>query len=121
DEDIGEVVGVALCIGAVDLAWQRYWASPRADGDDGATLAGQAVLLREIVGNPFRPLPRRSLPPHVVGLADAIHASFPAVSEQYLILADALQELGEEQAAAHCREQRHVKGCHLVDLILGKS
>jgi hypothetical protein len=121
DEDIRQVVGVALCTGAVDLAWQRYWASPPADGDDGATLAGQAVLLREIVGNPFRPPPRRSFPAHVVGLAEAVYAAFPAVSEQYRILADALQDLGEEQAAAHCREPLHVRGCHVVDWVLRKS
>ena len=41
--------------------------------------------------------------------------------EQYLILADALEEQGEGQAAAHCREPLHAKGCHILDWILQKE
>jgi hypothetical protein len=36
-------------------------------------------------------------------------------------LADALDELGETEAAAHCRRPLHVKGCWVVDHILGKG
>jgi hypothetical protein len=81
----------------------------------------QASLLHDILGNPFRPLEARNFPSHVVGLAQACYESFPAVSDQFLILADALEELEEGHAAAHCREKVHVKGCHVLDWILGKA
>lgn len=90
---------------------------PEADRDG----TSQAALLRCIYATPFRPLPPRSFPAHVLGLAGACYAAFPAVSDQLPILADALEELGEERAAAHCREQVHAKGCHVVDWILGKD
>jgi hypothetical protein len=76
-------------------------------------------LLREVFGNPFRPLPARAFPAHVVGLAGACYAAFPVVSAEYDVLADALEEMGEDQAAAHCRQERHVRGCHVVDWVLG--
>jgi hypothetical protein len=75
----------------------------------------------DILGNPFRPLGARSFPAHIVGLAEAIYAAFPTVSDQYLILADALDDLGEDRAAVHCREAVHVKGCHVVDWVLGRG
>jgi hypothetical protein len=83
--------------------------------------AVQAVLLREIFGNPFQPPPPRTFPAHVVGLAEVCNAAFPEVSDDFLILADALEELGEEGAAVHCREKLHVKGCHVLDWILGRG
>jgi hypothetical protein len=77
----------------------------------------QANLLREIFGNPFRPPAKRSFPSEVRGLAQACdddHAHYP-------LLADALDDAGEVEAAAHCRQTSHVKGCHVVDWILGKG
>jgi hypothetical protein len=81
--------------------------------------AEQCRLLRDVVGNPWRPLPARTFPPHVVGLAEACHAAFPDVGAPFAILADALLDLGEEEAAAHCREPLHTRGCHVVDWVLG--
>ncbi len=90
--------------------WQQY-----------ATEQGnQCVLLRDIFGNPFRPLRPRSFPAHVLGLAQTCYDAFPLVSQDLLILADALEELGEEQAAAHCREPLHARGCHVLDWVLGR-
>lgn len=83
--------------------------------------AHQCDLVRDIFGTPFRPLPPHRFPIHVVGLAEACYAAFPEVSGDFPILADALDELGEGQAAAHCREPLHAKGCHVLDLILGKD
>ena len=83
--------------------------------------AAQCHLLRDIVGYPFRPLPCRSFPAHVVGLAQSCYETFPTVSEQYAILADALEDLGEAKAANHCRGPVHTKGCHILDWILGKG
>jgi hypothetical protein len=79
------------------------------------------ALIQDIFGNLFCPLPERHFPAHVVGLAQSIYAAFPEVSDDYLVLADALADLGEEQAAAHCREKMHARGCHVVDLLLGRK
>jgi hypothetical protein len=81
----------------------------------------QAILLRCIVGNPWRPLPPRTFAAHVAGLARSISDSFPAVSPEYAILADALEELEEAQAAAHCRTEPHARGCHVLDWLTGRS
>jgi hypothetical protein len=86
--------------------------------------AHQSKLLREIFGNPFRPAtlapPPLSAP--VVALAQAIYAdrAFARMPE----LGDALAAAGCTDAAvlAHCRGPGvHVRGCWVVDLILGKG
>jgi hypothetical protein len=90
---------------------------PAYDRTREVTLHRHADLLRDVFGNPFRPLPRRKFPAEVVGLAQACyddHAHYP-------VLADALADLGEDEAAAHCRQTGHVKGCHVVDWVLGKG
>jgi hypothetical protein len=76
-----------------------------------------AALLREIFGNPFRPMPGRKFPAEVRGLAQACYED----PTHYRLLADALADLGEDAAAEHCRQPRHVRGCHVVDWILGKG
>jgi hypothetical protein len=81
----------------------------------------QPPLVRCVFGNPFRPVSERSFPPHVVGLAQAVYAAFPDVSPDYAILADALEELGEAEAAAHCRQGFHARGCHVLDWCLNKE
>jgi hypothetical protein len=86
-----------------------------------ATRRLEAGFLGEIVGNPFRPLAPRVFPAHVLGLARSIYDAFPDVSADYPILADALEELGEVEAAAHCRQDVHAKGCYVVDWVLGKE
>jgi hypothetical protein len=85
--------------------------------DPGRILA----LFRDILGNPFRPLAARRFPAHVEGLAQACCDAFPAVGAEYAILADALDEMGETEAATHCRQPLHARGCHVLDWILGKS
>jgi hypothetical protein len=81
------------------------------------TGGAMGLLLRCLFGNPWRPLPPRTFPVHVLGLARSIYATFPAVSEEYNVLADALEEMGETEAATHCRLELHAKGCHVVDWI----
>jgi hypothetical protein len=70
---------------------------------------------------PLASLTTRSFPAHVTGLARSVYAAFPAVSEDYAVLANALEELGEAEAAAHCRTELHAKGCWVVDWITGRS
>jgi hypothetical protein len=85
----------------------------------------QSLLLHDIFGNPFRPV---TFPPAwrtitTVALAKLIHESrdFGAMP----ILADALQDAGCEDADIlnHCRDvsATHVRGCWVVDLVLGKE
>ena len=86
--------------------------------------AEHAVLLRDIFGNPFRPV---AFDPSwgssaALGLAWSMYESrdFAAMP----ILADALEESGCESAdiLSHCRGPGpHVRGCWVVDLVLGKS
>jgi hypothetical protein len=86
--------------------------------------AAQAALLRDIFGNPFRPI---SLDPAwltstVVALAQGIYAE--RAFDRMPILADALQDAGcsNEDILNHCRGPGpHCRGCWVVDLILGKS
>src|SRR5262249_16188201 len=84
-------------------------------------------LLRDIVGNPFRPV---TVDPAwlawhggtVVKLAHAIYDE--RAFERLPVLADALEEAGCTNADIlnHCRQPgEHVRGCWVVDAILGKK
>ena len=87
-------------------------------------LSGKGWLLRDIFGNPFRPV---AFDPAwrseaAVGIARGIYDD--RAFERMPILADALQEAGCEHSdiLAHCREPGvHVRGCWVVDLVLGKE
>jgi hypothetical protein len=61
---------------------------------------------------------RFSPPVHVSGLAATIHEKRDW--SLMPILADALEEIGRAQMAAHCRQVVHAKGCHVLDAILGR-
>jgi hypothetical protein len=86
--------------------------------------ARQADLLRDVFGNPFR---RVAVDPAwltstVVALARGIYAE--KAFDRLPILADALMDAGCDHAAVlgHCRSDGpHVRGCWVVDLLLGKS
>jgi hypothetical protein len=87
-------------------------------------LAAQCVLLRDIFGNPFRPvrLDSRWPTPVVKALAQAVYEV--RRFQDLPILADALEEAGCDNAAmlSHCREPaEHVRGCWVLDLLLGKE
>ena len=83
-----------------------------------------SLALRDIVGNPFRPVVAEPawLTEAAVGIARGVYDE--RAFERLPILADALQEAGCEDAdvLSHCREPgTHVRGCWVVDLVLGKS
>lgn len=85
---------------------------------------GQARLVRDIFGNPFRTVAfdPRWRTSDVVGLARAVYDD--SVFERLPVLADALMDAGceDEQVISHCRgDGPHVRGCWVVDLILGKE
>jgi hypothetical protein len=96
---------------ASDAWWEERWF--------------QAAYLCDIIGNPFRGV---ALVPEwrtstVVAMAKQMYESrdFGATP----ILADALQEAGceSEDILNHCRDPHasHVRGCWVVDLVLGKT
>jgi hypothetical protein len=90
----------------------------------GAERVAQAGLLRDILGNPFRPvkLDPAWLTSDVVTLARGIYED--RAFDRMPILADALQDAGcdNEDVLNHCRGPGpHVRGCWVVDLVLGEE
>jgi hypothetical protein len=92
----------------------------------------QCAILRDIFGNPFRPvaLDPAWLTPTVRALAQAAYdeRALPAGEldvQRLAILADALEDAGCQEAHVleHCRgsPRPHVRGFWVVDWILGKS
>jgi len=88
-------------------------------------LATHANIMRDIFGNPFRPV---AFDPAwrtdtAVAVARQMYESreFGAMP----ILADALQDAGceDEHILSHCRDTSapHVRGCWVCDLVLNKS
>jgi hypothetical protein len=93
-----------------------------------AVLAPLAALVRDVVGNPFRPTPR--VDPtwltwnggFITRLAQEMYdtRSF----DRMAVFGDALEDAGcrDEDILRHCREQAvHVRGCWLLDRLLGKE
>jgi hypothetical protein len=83
-----------------------------------------SAFARDILGNPFRPVPfgPRWRTSDVNGLARSIYGD--RAFDRMPILADALMDAGcaDEQFLSHCRGAGpHVRGCWVVDLVLGKE
>lgn len=116
DSDVPEWIDILHTLQAV---WPRLAIGSEAEAD-----AHHARLLRDVFPNPFRPV---TFGPNwrtetAVRLARGMYESraFSAMP----ILADALQDAGcdHPDVLAHCRDdQLHVRGCWVVDLIMGKS
>jgi hypothetical protein len=94
----------------------------------------QVALLRDLLGNPFRPgaLNPAWLSWHggtIPKLAEAIYEDRVLPSghldnHRLTVLADALEDAGctDQDILGHCRGPGpHVRGCWVVDLVLGKS
>jgi hypothetical protein len=119
------------------LDYLSGWYSAAGMGGDPASngLARQAALLREIFGNPFRPAKMSDFA-NALGFSEWLvwnNGTIPRIAQaiyedrafdQMPILADALEEAGcsDEDILNHCRgEGPHVRGCWVLDLILGKE
>jgi hypothetical protein len=108
-----------------DLAAHGAASAVNASAKKRQERAAQADLLRDIFGNPFRPvaLDPAWLTSDVLALAKGIYDE--KAFDRTPILADALQDAGcdNDEVLAHCRDaqQVHVRGCWVVDLVLGKS
>jgi hypothetical protein len=86
--------------------------------------AVQAHLFRDVLGNPFRPVPFNPVwrTPAAVALARSMYEE--RRFEDMPLLGDALEEAGctDAQVLAHCRQAgEHVRGCCVVDLVLGRD
>ena len=88
---------------------------------------GQVSSLREIFGNPFRPV---TVSPSWLAWNDGAVRKMAQVIyddrafDRLPILADALEDAGcaDADILAHCRGLgEHVRGCWVVDLLLGKT
>jgi hypothetical protein len=129
--DFGSSAASGLAVRLAVTFWQEQPAclsasnwSAVATGEALDEWKAHAALLREIIGNPFRPV---TFSPSwrtdtAVALARQIYESrdFSAMP----ILADALQDAGCDNADIldHCRgDGPHVRGCWVVDLVLGKE
>jgi hypothetical protein len=86
--------------------------------------AGKVIYLRDIFGNPFRPvaLDPTWLTPTVKAIAQQIYNE--QTFERMPVLADSLEEAGcdSQNMLNHCRQPGvHVRGCWALDLVLGKE
>jgi hypothetical protein len=82
------------------------------------------LLFDDIFGNPFHPVrfARQWRTSDVLGVARGIYDD--RAFERMPILADALMDAGceDEEIIGHCRGKGpHVRGCWVVDLVLGKT
>lgn len=89
--------------------------------------SSHAHLIRDIFGNPFRPITLDASwitwdRGTVRKIAQAIYHE--RAFDRLPVLADALEEAGcnNLEILTHCRQQQdHIRGCWVVDLILGKE
>jgi hypothetical protein len=76
----------------------------------------QCRLARDVFGNPFRPLPPR--PEAIAPLAEEIYTG---AWDKMPLLGEWLQEHGYWEIGEHCLDpnNRHVKGCWVIDWVTG--
>jgi hypothetical protein len=106
---------------ATRIVLNQIHKGPPGNADAGQDLAG---TLRCIFGNPHRPV---TADPHwltqtVRTLATTIYET--RAFDRLPVLGDALEEAGctNTDILSHCRESDpHVRGCWVVDLVLGKE
>jgi hypothetical protein len=85
--------------------------------------AAQCDLIREIIGNPFHPatMHPRWISEKVREIAQGIYDE--NAFDRLVPLGDALEDAGcdDDHILTHCRQPNgHVRGCWVVDLVLGK-
>jgi hypothetical protein len=98
-----------------------------ANRDSEREACEQCALVREVLGNPFRPVVIN--PSWVASNGGAVKRLAAGIYEEKTfgrmpILADALEDAGCDHAEIleHCRGPGlHVRGCWVLDLILGKE
>jgi hypothetical protein len=108
------------------MGWDAS-SSPRAPSSSRAEQTCQCLILRDIIGNPFRPVTIDT------AWLRWNFATVPAIARHVYedrafhdlpILADALGDAGctDQVILTHCRQRgEHIRGCWVVDLLLGKG
>ena len=114
----------ACALAAVDFPFSGLSRTPRMIPEYVEERAAQADLLRDIFGNPFQSfeLDPAWLTLDVLALARGIYAN--RAFDRMPILADALQDAGcaNDDILDHCRGPGpHVRGCWVVDFVLGQE
>jgi hypothetical protein len=100
---------------ALEAAWESL---REAAGWNEKELSEEALYLRHIFGNPFRPYPAPGhWPSTVIQLAESLYNG----QDCSFALHDALLEAGHAELAEHFNENNHPKGCWVMDMILGKA
>jgi hypothetical protein len=112
------------------MAWEGAWALSSHASDMQSELVAAGItssdvtrLARCVFGNPFRPgaFDPRWRTADVLGLALGIYED--RAFDRLPLLADALMDAGctDAEVLGHCRSEGHVRGCWLIDLVLGKG
>ena len=127
---VQEATSAACWAAATDACWPNEQSTPSPEWPDVYTKMQhghtnlQGLILLDVFGNPFRPVTIDSqlLTPPVVQLAQTIYADrcFDRMGK----LADALYDAGcdNDEILNHCRGLGpHVRGCWVVDMVLGKE
>jgi len=107
-------------IGCESVFYEATRIAEMAD-DPASEAAAQAALLRDIFGNPFRHV---TVDPAWLIVTNQARIIYEERSfDQMPDLADTLEAAGctNEDILAHCRIENHVRGCWVVDLVLGKE
>jgi hypothetical protein len=123
---LGDVSGLANRI-IEYFEKQHYWTEAELEADQEAERVLQCEILRDFFGNPFRPV---AVEPSwltwnggtVPRLAQSIYDE--RAFDHLPALADALEGAGCTNAdiLGHCRQSgQHVRGCWVLDLLLGKK
>jgi hypothetical protein len=126
----GDGNAAECCARFVVGAGARVSGREAAEGESGGRRTGDqtrrsvAGLLRDIFGNPFRPVTADPawLTSTVLSLAEGIYSE--RAFDRLPILADALQDAGcgDAEILNHCRGGGvHVRACWVLDLVLGKG
>lgn len=114
----------AAQVAARDPRWAAAWTAVGASkiaawaAAKNSERSEQALLLREIVGNPFQPTTiTEEWSAEVLALAQQLYEG----RGDHFALCDALADAGHPELAEHFGQPGHPKGCWALDLILGKS
>jgi hypothetical protein len=129
--DLAAIYASAPLPGLAPHAWKfvviyAYLAEHIPCPEDGyRELCAQEALMEEIGGPAVLQDPPVLFPAHVVSIAATIRQSrrYENTHKEYLVLSDALDEIGESAAAHHCRvtERSHHSSCWVIDRILGEK
>jgi len=122
---IAHWAGTAVAHAAFLLARRKQLRDSRWDEIVRGESAAQASLLRDVFGNPFRPA---VVDPAWLAWNDGTVVKMARVIydekqfDDVPLLADALEEAGcaDDEILSHCHGP-HVRGCWVVDAILGKG